>query len=96
MLVDCGVDDLAVEGFVHEVGDDDADETAQAAGVVSSPAADKCTRSRVEVAVFSSQIRRQFVVVYQGTAKQQVKPVRQRELRRAKDANTWLNKEMQV
>lgn len=94
MLVDCGADDLAVEGFFHEVGDDEADMTAQAAGVVSSTATDKCTQSRIEVAVFSSQIRRQFVVVYQGTAKQQIKPVRQRELRQAKDTNSWLNKEI--
>eukprot|EP00521_Asterionellopsis_glacialis_P011171 CAMPEP_0195292408 /NCGR_PEP_ID=MMETSP0707-20130614/9319_1 /TAXON_ID=33640 /ORGANISM="Asterionellopsis glacialis, Strain CCMP134" /LENGTH=718 /DNA_ID=CAMNT_0040352867 /DNA_START=317 /DNA_END=2473 /DNA_ORIENTATION=+ len=38
--------------------------------------------SRIEVAVFNCQAKRQFIVVYRGTSDQQTKPIRTKEIRK--------------
>jgi hypothetical protein len=65
-------DDVVVEGFFHEVGE---------AGNKSTfdTISEKSTKDRIEVAIFQSDRKRQFYVVYQGSADAQNKPVRNRE-----------------
>mmetsp|Transcript_22616 Transcript_22616/g.32851 ORF Transcript_22616/g.32851 Transcript_22616/m.32851 type:complete len:799 (-) Transcript_22616:274-2670(-) len=84
-ILECA-DDIVVEGFFHEIGDDERHETVVVGG-------DKSTHDRIEVAVFSSQKHRQFVVAYRGTTERQKKPVRNRQIRQVKETarNAYAN-----
>ena len=65
-------DDLVVEAFYHE-------KINQANTKSFDTASDKSTRDRMEVAIFKNDAQRQFLVVYQGCADDQVKPVKKGE-----------------
>eukprot|EP00559_Dactyliosolen_fragilissimus_P005844 CAMPEP_0184860636 /NCGR_PEP_ID=MMETSP0580-20130426/5496_1 /TAXON_ID=1118495 /ORGANISM="Dactyliosolen fragilissimus" /LENGTH=890 /DNA_ID=CAMNT_0027357833 /DNA_START=310 /DNA_END=2979 /DNA_ORIENTATION=- len=78
-LIDCG-DDVIVEGFYHEVGDDKNHPS------YDTSAMEKPTRDRMEVVILKSEQNRQFLVVYQGSSEAQIKPVRNRDKRAAERA----------
>jgi len=66
-------DDLIVEAFYHERHTQDVKNRAYDTGR-EMPA-----RDRFEVAIFKSDAKRQFLVVYQGDADSQLKPVKKSE-----------------
>jgi len=65
-------DDLVVEGFYHEVCDVSKNKAFDTTN-------EKSTRDRVEVAIFKNDAQRQFIVVYQGCAEAQMKPIKKGE-----------------
>jgi hypothetical protein len=65
-------DDLVLEGFFHEI----CDHTKRKSFDTTS---DMSTRDRMEVAIFKSDARRQFFVIYQGCSDTQEKPVKKGE-----------------
>jgi len=74
-------DDLVVEGFVHEVGSCSHGDAQDDTGT----ARDKAPNDRVEATIFYSARHRQFIVAWRGPHDDQVKPVRNRHLKAAKD-----------
>jgi len=64
-------DDLIVEGFFYDVNDGN--------NKSFDTASEKSTRDRIEIAIFKSDARRQFIVVHQGSAEAQMKPVKKGE-----------------
>lgn len=65
-------DDLILEGFFHEICD-------HTKGNSFDTTSDMSTRDRMEVAIFKSDARRQFFVIYQGCSETQDKPVKKGE-----------------
>lgn len=65
-------DDLLLEGFYHEVCDASKNKAFDTSN-------EKSTRDRVEVAIFKNDTQRQFIVVYQGCAESQMKPIKKGE-----------------
>jgi len=82
-LLECG-DDVVLEGFVHEIGSCSKGDAQDDTGT----ARDKASDDRVEVAIFYSAKLRQFIVVWRGPTDDQVKPVRNRNLKAAKEMLT--------
>lgn len=65
-------DDLVLEGFFHEICDHTKRKSFDTTNEMS-------TRDRMEVAIFKSDAKRQFLVVYQGCSETQHKPIKKSE-----------------
>jgi len=76
-------DDVIVEGFYHEVGGSSSALAESSRKVNASQLSkDKPSMNRMEVAIFQSDYKRKFLVVYQGSAESQAKPVQKKEQKR--------------
>jgi len=78
-------DDLVVEGFYHEVCNASNNKAFDTTN-------EKSTRDRMEVAIFKNDAQRQFLVVYQGCAEAQIKPIKKGEQKDGIDRRFQLGK----
>ena len=78
-------DDLVAEGFYHEVCNASNNKTFDSTN-------EKSTRDRMEVAIFKNDSQRQFLVVYQGCAEAQMKPIKKGEQKDGIDRRFQLGK----
>jgi hypothetical protein len=69
-IISCA-SDLVLSGFYYETNQNENSE-------IHDTTQDKAPGDRTEVAVFASDVLRQFIVVYQGSAENQTKPIRNR------------------
>lgn len=67
-------DDIVLEGFFHET-EAESDRKQRSPSFVDT-SKDKNTMDRMEVAIFKSDYNRQFIVVCQGSAELQAKPIK--------------------
>jgi len=80
-------EDVVVEGFYHEVwGGDEPSKSTTTQQNDTSPSYDSAAKQkpaidRTEVAIFQSDYHRKFLVVYQGSAESQTKPIQRKELK---------------